>query len=231
MEAVCAATSRSRSTATSRRSPTVTARCAARCTAPRSRASSRRRTRRSAGCAGRRRCATSRLVRRRALVLSALRLRRSGRAVRDAASSCPRGCSRATRRYRRCRTSSSASKAPWHEIHDDAPRFDEFPPGFGAAGQPTRRVDRAEARRGARRVSVRRGRLRDRRADRGRDRLLSLLALPQGARRRARDEPVRAARALPLAARRGPRRRVQGARGGALHAGVLPRLRLGRSRA
>lgn len=33
----------------------------------------------------------------------------------------------------------AASKAPWHEIHDDAPRFDEFPPGVGKA-QPTKRA-------------------------------------------------------------------------------------------
>lgn len=42
------------------------------------------------------------------------------------------------------------SKAPWHEIHDDAPRFDEFPPGIGEA-QPTKRATepRAGAVRGA----------------------------------------------------------------------------------
>jgi hypothetical protein len=37
-----------------------------------------------------------------------------------------------------------ASKAPWHEIHDDAPRFDEFPPGFGA-GEPTKRSTEPKA--------------------------------------------------------------------------------------
>jgi hypothetical protein len=28
-----------------------------------------------------------------------------------------------------------ASKAPWVEIHDDLPQFDEFPPGFGPEGE------------------------------------------------------------------------------------------------
>ena len=31
------------------------------------------------------------------------------------------------------------SKAPWHEIADDAPRFDAFPPGIGT-GSPTKRA-------------------------------------------------------------------------------------------
>jgi hypothetical protein len=29
------------------------------------------------------------------------------------------------------------SKAPWYEIRDSLPRFDEYPPGFGAAALPT----------------------------------------------------------------------------------------------
>jgi hypothetical protein len=33
----------------------------------------------------------------------------------------------------------AGSKAPWHEIADDVPRFDEFPPGYGA-GLPSARA-------------------------------------------------------------------------------------------
>jgi hypothetical protein len=33
----------------------------------------------------------------------------------------------------------AGSKAPWHEIHDGAPRFEGFPPGWGEA-QPTKRA-------------------------------------------------------------------------------------------
>src|SRR5262249_15397713 len=66
------------------------------------------------------------------------------------------------------------------------------------------------------------------------DRQLPLLALPEGARRGPRVEPLRRARNVPLAPGRGPARVVQGPGGGALHAMVLSHLRregAGRGRA
>jgi len=38
-----------------------------------------------------------------------------------------------------------ASKAPWHEITDDLPRFDDFPPGFDATPTPETPRDAAAA--------------------------------------------------------------------------------------
>ena len=81
------------------------------------------------------------------------------------------------------------------------------------------------ARHAARQLPVRRGRVPDRRrADRGAQ--LPLRALPQGARRRARDEHARADRRAALHARRGRARGIQDPRGEVLHADVLPDLRL-----
>ena len=116
------------------------------------------------------------------------------------------------------------SKAPWYEIHDATPQYDAYPPGMGEAipsprkTEPTSEAVRGSCLCGAVAYEIPR-------PVGGAIVLLSLHALPALAGRGAQRQPVRRARALPLAARRGQGRVVQAARRRALHASVLPRVR------
>lgn len=118
-----------------------------------------------------------------------------------------------------------ASKAPWYDLPEDGlPRFDAYPPGY-AEPKPLPSPPR----------SVSEGRV-------GGSCLCGAVAFDfeppidrwyqchcsrcRRARRPARVEHFSRRQALPLAARRGPDRRLQAARGRALHAELLPDLRL-----
>ena len=123
------------------------------------------------------------------------------------------------------------SKAPWHEISDRGAALRRL------SARVRRRRGTADPRTTEPKPGVVRGAClcgavayeADAPLD-GRDRVLSLLALPQGARRRARDQRVRRRSSASAGCAAQDRvELVQGAGGGALHAGVLPRLRVGRA--